>query len=385
MEKRYIKSVLLSVFVIAAVILVIFYLKNKSLSVEVATTEKNVVVNVYGLGTVEVKIKSSIGFEVSAPITELYADQGDSVKKGTVLARLQNAEQNAKTQKAATSIKVAEVRLNTARSTIPKMKAILAQKKQNNQRSLTLFSRKLISKEIVDKTQMEEDVAITELAIARSEVKVAEAELADARAQYNFEKQLLEQYALRAPYDGLVIERHKELGAVLSPGEAVFTLIDPKTIWILAYVDETRAGSIRVGQQAQVRLRSLPNSQFQGKVVRIDIESDRVNEERRVYIQCTDCPEQFHLGEQAEIFIQTAILEEALLIPETAIDQFNGANGSVWVVEKGRLQQQSVTLGHKILDGRVEIIDGLESNMQVVTNLFKGMRKGRKASIVSGE
>lgn len=385
MEKRYIKSVLLSVFVIAAVILVIFYLKNKSLSVEIATTEKNVVVNVYGLGTVEVKIKSSIGFEVSAPITELYADQGDSVKKGTVLARLQNAEQNAKTQKAATSIKVAEVRLNTARSTIPKMKAILAQKKQNNQRSLTLFSRKLISKEIVDKTQMEEDVAITELAIARSEVKVAEAELADARAQYNFEKQLLEQYALRAPYDGLVIERHKELGAVLSPGEAVFTLIDPKTIWILAYVDETRAGSIRVGQQAQVRLRSLPNSQFQGKVVRIDIESDRVNEERRVYIQCTDCPEQFHLGEQAEIFIQTAMLEEALLIPETAIDQFNGANGSVWVVEKGRLQQQSVTLGHKILDGRVEIIDGLESNMQVVTNLFKGMRKGRKASIVSGE
>ncbi|MCF6252856.1 MAG: efflux RND transporter periplasmic adaptor subunit [Methylococcaceae bacterium] len=385
MEKRYIKSVLLSVFVIAAVILVIFYLKNKSLSVVVATTEKNVVVNVYGLGTVEVKIKSSIGFEVSAPITELYADQGDRVKKGTVLARLQNAEQNAKTQKAATSIKVAEVRLNTARSTIPKMKAILAQKKQNNQRSLTLFSRKLISKEIVDKTQMEEDVAITELAIARSEVKVAEAELADARAQYNFEKQLLEQYALRAPYDGLVIKRHKELGAVLSPGEAVFTLIDPKTIWILAYVDETHAGSIRVGQQAQVRLRSLPNSQFQGKVVRIDIESDRVNEERRVYIQCTDCPEQFHLGEQAEIFIQTAILEEALLIPETAIDQFNGANGSVWVVEKGRLQQQSVTLGHKILDGRVEIIDGLESNMQVVTNLFKGMRKGRKASIVSGE
>ena len=385
MGNRYIKSVLLSIFVIAAIFLIIFYLKNKPLLVEIATTEQNVAVNVYGLGTVEVKIKSSLGFEVSAPITELYADQGDSVKKGTVLARLHNAEQNAKTQMAVTSIKVAEVRLNTARSTIPKMKAILAQKKQNNQRSLPLFSRKLISKEIADKTQMEEDVAITELAIARNEIKVAEAELVDARAQYNFEKQLLEQYTLSAPYDGLVIERHKELGAVLSPGETVFTLIDPKTIWILAYVDETRAGSISVGLQAQVRLRSLPNSQFQGKVVRIDIESDRVNEERRIYIQCTDCPEQFHLGEQAEIFIQTAMLEEALLIPETAIDQFNGANGSVWVVEKGQLQQKLIALGHKTLDGRVEIIDELESDMQVVTNLPKGIRKGRKASIVNGE
>jgi HlyD family secretion protein len=232
---------------------------------------------------------------------------------------------------------------------------------------------------------MEEDVANTDLAIARSEIKVAEAEVTDAKAQYNYEKKRLEQYILRAPYDGLVIKRHKELGAVLSPGEAVFTLIDPETIWILAYVDETRAGSIRIGQAAQVRLRSLPNSQFQGKVVRIDIESDRVNEERRVYIQCTECPEQFHLGEQAEIFIQTAMLEQALLIPETAIAHFNGTSGSVWVVEERQLQYQSVTLGHKTLDGRVEIIDGLKSDMQVVTDAPKGIREGRKVSVINGE
>jgi HlyD family secretion protein len=384
-KKRYVSPFLIAAFVVAIIILVIFLVKNKPLSVEVATIEHNIAVSVYGLGTVEVKILSSLGFEVSAALTELNADQGDSVKKGAVLARLQNAGQNAKTQKAATSIKVAEVKLNTVRSTLPKMKAILAQKKQSNTRSLALFSRKLISKEIVDKTQMEEDVAKTELDIARSEITVAKAELADAIAQHNYEKQRLEHYTLRAPYDGFVIERHKELGAVLSAGEAVFTLIDPNTIWVLGYVDETRAGHIRVGQAAQVRLRSLPNSQFQGKVVRIDIESDRVNEERRVYIQCADCPEQFYLGEQAEIFIQTAILEKALLVPETAIDHFNGASGSVWVIKQGRLQHRPVIFGHKTLDGRVAIIDGLESEMQVVINSPKGARKGRKVSIVNGD
>ncbi|MFK5948529.1 MAG: efflux RND transporter periplasmic adaptor subunit [Methylococcales bacterium] len=384
MSKGYIKPVLLLVFVIVAIILVIFYLKNKPLSVEVSSIEKDVEVNVYGLGTVEVKVLSSLGFEVSAAITQLNADQGDSVKKGTVLARLHSAEQNAKTEKAITSIRVAQVKLRTARSIIPKMKAIVTQKKLSNQRSHALFSRRLISKETVDKTQMEEDVANADLAMAYSEIKVSEAEVADAQAQYNYEKERLEQYVLHAPYDGLVIERHKEPGDVVSPGKAVFTFIDPETVWILAYVDETRAGSIRIGQAAQVRLRSLPNTQFQGKVVRIDIESDRVNEERRVYIQCTECPEQFHLGEQAEIFIQIAVLEQALLIPEIAIEHFNGATGSVWVVEEGRLQQQSVTLGTRTLDGRVEIIDKPQSDMQVVINLPKGIRVGRKVSIVNG-
>ncbi len=71
MDKGYIKPVLLSVFIIVAIILVIFYLRNKPLSVEVATIEQNVAVNVYGLGTVEVKILSSLGLEVSAAIAEL--------------------------------------------------------------------------------------------------------------------------------------------------------------------------------------------------------------------------------------------------------------------------------------------------------------------------
>ncbi len=385
MNNHQVRLILLSATAIAVIFLAVFFIKNRPISVAVATAEQNVEVVVYGLGTVEAKILSLIGFEVGAAITELNVDQGDKVKKGTVLARLYSAEQQAKTEQASTSIKVAEVRLKKALTTIPKMKAILIQKKDNNIRSQTLFPRKLISREQVDKTQMEEDVATTELEIARTEIHLAKAELANTRAQYNYEKQRLEHHTLRAPYDGLVIERHKELGAVLSPGEAVFTLIDPKTVWILGYVDEARAGYIRVGQPAQVRLRSLPNSKFQGKVVRIDIESDRVNEERRVYIRCNDCPEYFFLGEQAEIFIRTALLEDALLVPETVIDHFNGSNGAVWVVKNGRLQHQSVTFGHKTLDGRVEIIEGLKSELQVVINVPDGMKEGRKVSLIEGE
>ncbi len=378
MDKHQIRIILWSVTTIAVIFLATFYYKNRPLSVETATAEQNIEVTVYGLGTVEAKILSPVGFEVGAALSELNADQGDTVKKGAILARLYSAEQQAKTQQTNTAIKVAEVRLKKALSTLPKMKSTLALAKENNKRSQTLLSRKLVSKEQADKTQMEEDVAVTELDIAQIEIYVAKAELANARALYDIEIQRLERHTLRAPYDGLVIERHKELGTVLSPGEAVFTMIDPKTVWILGYVDEARAGYIRVGQHAQVRLRSLPNNKFQGIVVRIDIESDRVNEERRVYIRCNGCPEKFYLGEQAEIFIQTAVLKEALLVPETAIDNFNGSSGAVWVVKKGRLQLKPVTFGHKTLDGRVEVIEGPETDLQVVTNVPDGIKKGVK-------
>ncbi len=118
-------------------------------------------------------------------LSELNADQGDTVKKDTVFARLYSAEQLAKTEQAFTSIKVAEVRLKKAQSTLPKMKTILSQKKDNNKCSQTLFPQKLILKELADKTQMEEDVAVTELNITQTEIHLAKAELENARAQYD--------------------------------------------------------------------------------------------------------------------------------------------------------------------------------------------------------
>ncbi|MDN3722508.1 HlyD family efflux transporter periplasmic adaptor subunit [Roseibium salinum] len=64
----------------------------------------------------------------------------------------------------------------------------------------------------------------------------------------------------------------------------------PESVWTLAYVDEARAGTIQPGQPAEVRLRSLPHDVYQAKVARIGIESDRVNEERKVWVKCEQCP-----------------------------------------------------------------------------------------------
>lgn len=360
----------------AAVFLLVFL---RPLPVEVAQPAEGVVVQVFGLGTIEARIVSKVGFEVGAALVELNADHGDRVTQSKVLARLHDGEQQARVAKAKAGVVNAEAAVKMAQAVFGKADAVLKQKSLANERKQTLLSRQTVSVESAEESQLEVEVAAAELAVAASEVDVAKAALTDAAAQYQLETVLLEHHVLKAPYDAIVVERHKELGSVLAPGEALFTLVAPETVWALAYVDEARAGGIEVGQAAEVRLRSLPRKTFPGHVARIDIESDRVSEERRVYIACDHCPERFHLGEQAEVLIRTAVLDTALLVPENAVERFDGTKGIVWTVEDGELQRRAVTFGNRTLDSRLEITGDLPGGAQVVTTLRAGLREGRAA------
>lgn len=384
MKKRLFRYLLPLLGIGAVGAAVFLFLFLRPLPVEVAQSAENVPIQVFGLGTVEARILSKVGFEVGAALVQLNADHGDRVKESDVLARLHSAEQEARVAKATAGIVNAEAAVKMAEAAVGKARAVLAQRKQANKRKQALAARQTVSIESAEEAQMEQDVATAELAVAVSDVDVAKAALEDARAQFEVEKVLLDHHMLRAPYDAIVVQRHKELGSVLSPGEALFTLVAPETVWALAYVDEARAGDLRVGQLAEVRLRSLPRQMFEGHVTRIGIESDRVNEERRVYIACDRCPVNFHLGEQVEVFITTGILEKALLVPETVVEHFSGTDGTVWTVEDGELQRREVALGHRTLDSQLEITGGLPEGARVISVLRPGLREGRAATLREG-
>lgn len=363
--------------VVSAAVLLFIYMRP--LSVQVARPAEDVPVRVFGLGTVEARVLSRIGFEAGAALVELNADHGDRVRRGDVLARLHSAEQEARVAKAAAGMANAEATLTAVEAAVGKAQAVLAQKRQANERKRALLERQTVSIEVAEEAQMEEDVAAAELDVALSDVEVAKAALEDARAQYEYEQALLDHHVLEAPYDALVVARHKELGSVLNPGETLFTLVAPETVWALAHVDEARAGEILVGQPVEVRLRSLPHQAFRGHVSRIAIENDRVTEERSVYVACDHCPDRFHLGEQVEVFITTAVLEEALLVPETAVVGFDGTRGTVWTLEDGELRRRDVVFGHRTLDSRLEIVGGLPDGARVLSALEAGLREGRGA------
>ena len=381
-HKRWFKVALAAVVIFGAIGAAVFIYSNRPISVRVATIEENVPVRVFGLGTVEARVLSKIGFEIGAALVELNVDHGDRVTKGQVLARLNIGEQEAKVAKARAALLISEANIKKAEANLEKTQAVLAQKQTANQRKQALVGRDIVSQQVAEEAVRDEAVAKADVAVARSEVETAKAQLIDGRAQLQFEETMLRHRTLVAPYDALVIERHKELGSVIKAGDPIFTLISADSYWGLAYVDEARAGFIQEGQRVDARLRSRPQDAFTGRVMRIGLESDRVSEERRVFIKGDNPPPRIYLGEQAEFWITVAQLDKALLVPEAAVQGFNGREGRVWAVESGRLQRRLVKFRHRTEDARLEIIEGLPVGARVVSRMENGFREGRSANVI---
>ncbi|MGB5904570.1 MAG: efflux RND transporter periplasmic adaptor subunit [Xanthobacteraceae bacterium] len=377
LHKPVTKYVLTAVGILAVAVVAALIYSNHPINVQLATIERNIPVRVFGLGTTEARVLSKVGFEVGATLTELRADHGDHVSKGQMLARLNTGEQDAKVGKARAALLIAEVNIAKSAASTEKARAVFIQKQETNRRKQTLAGRDVVSRQAAEEAIRDEAVAKADVTVAESEAESARAQLVDARAQLQYEETMLRHRTLVAPFDAIVIERHKELGSVVKAGDPIFTLVAEGSYWGLAYVDEVRAGFIAEGQPVEARVRSRPLETFTGRVVRIGLESDRVTEERRVYLRGENPPARVYLGEQVEFWITVANLDEALLVPSAAVHGYDGRQGTVWTVEDERLQHRLVQFRHRTEDARLEIVGGLPENARVVTRLESGMREGR--------
>lgn len=357
------------------------FLTERPLTVMVAQPESDVALRIYGLGTVEARILSRVGFEVGGALTALVVDAGDRVAPGQEMASLHAAEQEARVARAHAAVAANEANLARAEAAVVRARAVLAQSEAANRRQQGLAQRDVASVQRAEEAQRDEDVARADLAVAEADLAVIRAQGMDAAAALRQEETLLAHHHLIAPYDALVVARHAEAGTVVKAGDPVLTLIDPGTVWIQAYVDEERAGQLALGQPGTIRLRSQPAAEFHGTIARIGIESDRVNEERRVWLACADCPAQMFLGEQAEVRILTGTRATALMTPELAITGFDGHRGTVWTVADGRLTRAELTFGARDDRGRVEVIGGLPEGAMIVARVPKGAAEGRRARI----
>jgi HlyD family secretion protein len=384
-----VRSTLKWIIVAVAALLLVggigMYLRDRPLIVRIAPIEKDVPIQVFGLGTIEAQTLSKIGFETAGVLVELKADHGDNVKAGALLARLHSREQEARVAQARAAVTQSQAAIVQAQAGVEKAEVTLKQKIEVNARRQQLVQREVVSQEAAADTKAAADFAKADLSQAQSAVTVARANLNQSEAILAIEEARLAKYDLHAPFDGVVMARHKELGSALNANEPVFTVVDPATIWALAYIDEARAGRIEVGQPAVVTRRSAPELKMTAKVVRIDIESDRVNEERKVYLRCGGCPLTFHVGEQAEAVITVGALPRARLVKLSFLSVIKGSMATAWTVENGRLQQKSVALGQRTLDGRVEIVSGLPEGTEIVNGPTTGFRLGRKVTIAAGD
>jgi HlyD family secretion protein len=354
----------------------------RPLEVRVAHVQRDVAVQVFGLGTVEARVQSKIGFKAAGVLVQLTADLGDRVVKGAVLAQLDSREQAARLARAKAAVEQAEANLQRASAGVEKAEANYANAQNISRRRQSLAATAIASVETAETAVNAERASAAELNLARSDVAVARATIGDAKAQQQQETATFDFHTLAAPYDAMVIARLKELGSALAAGEPVFSIIDPKSVWVLAYVDETKAGEIALDQPAEIVLRSQPGRRLAGHVARLQPESDRVNEERKIEVAFERIPADFNLGEQAEVYITTVHLAAARLVPQSAIEDLAKNSGTIWTLDDGRLQRRRVALGHRLLDGRYEIVGGLPETSVPIIELVGGLREGRAASAV---
>ncbi len=376
------KALVFAALGLTAVVAAVAWQRLRPLPVPVATVSRDVPLRVFGLGTIEAQVVSRIGFDVAGTLRTVRADHGDRVAAGQVLADLADATQAARVARAEAVVMSAQAVAQRAEAARERAEALLVQKQANARRRRELAARGSGSIEAAEQAETEVATATADLAVNRADAAVARAAIADAEAALLAERTTLAKHVLAAPFAGVVIARHREPGAPLNPGEAVFTLVAPETIWGLAYVDEGRAGAIRLGQPATVTMRSRPAEPVAAEVVRIGLESDRVTEERRVYLRCRQCPEQVFIGEQIQAEIETGRLAEAKLIPEAAVDGFDGVTGRVWVVENGRLARRQVRFVARTLDSRLALDPALPPDLAIAVTAGPGFAPGRRASAV---
>jgi HlyD family secretion protein len=360
-----------------------FYWRNTSeIAVRVAVPERDVQVRVFGIGTVEAQVVSKVGFQIAGRIVAVHADQGEFVKAGSLLAKLDDDAQRAKLMKSEVAQRQAAANLTKVEAQRDRVEANYLQKKNVSGRRQTLVDRGAVSQEAAEDAAAAEKIARSDVNVVEADVAIAKVAQEDAAAQQRLDTVLLSQHELRTPFDARVIARHKELGSIVNAGEAAFTLIPPESIWVRTFVDETLAGGLAIGQTAFVRLRSESERLVETEIVRIDQENDRVTEERRLYVRCKSCSPQHQLrflGERAEVEIVKRVIPSGLFIPLRLVEAYDGRSGIVWIVRDGRLVRHRMQLGDRLLDGRIHITGELPANASVVIDDAPGMREGRAA------
>jgi HlyD family secretion protein len=363
----------------------VWWRSEAPVTVHVAQIERDVEARLFGIGTVEAQISARIGFQIAGRLVAVTADQGQILEAGTVIARLDSAVQEARVQKAQAAIQQSETALAKARALLERARVNYQQKQAIAERRQSLVEKGAATREATDEARTQAEIAKADVQVAEAEVSVANVARKDTASSSAIEQAVFDQHALVTPFRSRIIARLKEEGSAVNAAEPVYSIIAPETVWVRAFIDESLAGTLKVGQTAFVRLRSEPNTIVEAQVVRIDEENDRVTEERRLYVRCKSCSPGHlarHLGEQAEVEVVTRKIDSGLFIPLYAIAKYNGREGLVWAVEGGKLHRRSVKFGERLLDGRVVVAEDIPGSIRIVIDRETAhLREGRSARI----
>ncbi len=320
-------------------------------------TSGEIAAEVMGTGTVTTRVNVTISANITGLLSEVLVDQGDQIKAGQVVARLDDRD-------LIRQVKVEEANVNARKATVDRLIADVNSAKSTIELTTKSYER---AKKLLDTnaiSQDEYDIRFDAFNVAKASMERAEAALVEGQKLLIAAEEALEYHKARltytmiaAPFDGLIVRRDRDPGDVVVPGSSVAYLVSLKEVWVSAWVDETMQAKVKPGQSARVVFRSEPANEYRGTVVRIGRETDPETREFLVDVQPEQLPEQWSIGQRAEVYIETKRKSQAIMIPPSFLVQ-RGDKAGVFVAAGRRAEWRPVTIG---IRGRetVEVLDRL--------------------------
>ncbi len=323
-----------------------------------------VVAEVMGTGTLEARVKTTISPRIQERLAEVFVDQGDGVKAGQLLARLDDGELKRQVEVSEAALASAKATADRVRVDEARAQAVEQQAQQDHKRVSDLVSTKVSSQSEMDKAIEQLRVAETDLQRARAATVEAQQQINLAEKNLAYQRERLSFTRILSPYDGLVTRRDRDPGGVVVPGGSLLQLVSTNELWISAWVDETAMTGLATGQLARIVFRSEPTKPHRGEVARLGREADRETREFIVDVSVKELPRNWTIGQRAEVYLETASKNTALLLPKQFLVWRSGKPG-VFVATSGRARWKGIKLG---LEGgeNVEALDGLKEGDQVV-------------------
>ncbi len=285
-------------------------------------------------GVVEAVHQSTISAQTKGQIEEILFDVDDFVEKGQVIIRLKSKEQQAG--------------LNEAQAAVTEAAARLEEARQEQERMAKIYAKKLVARAALDR--------------ADAALKAAVARHAAAKAALAKSQEQMEYTLVRAPYAGIVTERHVEVGEIANPGQKLMTGISLDQLRVnvdvpqslIEAVREHRKGSIQLPDDSWIdaeKLTIFPYAHHGSNTfkVRLDLPAGTPHLFPGMYVKCA-----FTVGSH-----------KALLIPQQAVVYRGEVTGAYVLAPDGRITLRYLRIGQTGADGMVEILAGLKEGEQV--------------------
>lgn len=335
----------------------------------------------FGIGTVEARRNWMLGPTVAGRVLSVKVDVGDSVKAGQLLAEMDPVDLDQRL--ASLDASIARAVSAQAGATAQRVDASARRELAavNFRRNQDLADQNFISSGALEARLQEQVSADAALQAAQASLLGAGQDLTRLKADRAALQQQRGSVRLLAPADSVVTTREAEAGSTVVAGQPVLRLMDPTSLWIKLRLDQGRSAGLKPGLKAQIVLRSRPQATSAGSVVRVEMLSDSVTEERIAQIAFNELPLDVSVGEMAEVTLELPPTHKAVLAPNASIARL-GASTGVWRIESGKPRFMPVRLGVSSLDGQVQVLDGLKAGDEVVVYSQKALSGDSRVQVV---